>query len=60
VTSRAEQFVWERGWKGHEMLQLRRLADLSLVERLKWLEDAHDLVRRLAASGKDGIRGGDS
>lgn len=54
MTSRADEFVWERGWRAHEMLQLRRLADLPLAEKLKWLEDAHDLVRQLAASGKDG------
>ena len=42
--------AWEKGWGGHERAQLRRLANLSLIEKLRWLEEAHDLVRHLSLS----------
>jgi len=48
--SPSEQRTWERGWDGHELEQLRRLARLSLPEKLAWLEEAHRLVRQLAAA----------
>jgi hypothetical protein len=47
VNNPAQQPEWEPGWDGHERAQRRRLAQLSLSEKLKWLEEAHDLVRRL-------------
>jgi hypothetical protein len=31
---------WERDWSGHEDAQLRRLAALSLAQKLQWLEEA--------------------
>jgi hypothetical protein len=45
----ANEHVWERGWDEHEQQQLRRLAALTLREKLAWLEEAHRLVRQLAA-----------
>lgn len=39
---------WEAGWDAHEIAQLRRLAKLSFEEKLRWLEEADDLARRLA------------
>ena len=39
---------WEQGWDGHQEQQLRRLAELSLGEKLVWLEEAHRLVRQLS------------
>ena len=41
---------WEQGWDGHQEQQLRRLAELSLGEKLVWLEEAHRLVRQLSAA----------
>lgn len=38
---------WERGWEGHELSQLRRLAALSLREKIAWLEEAQALAKRL-------------
>lgn len=38
---------WERGWAGHELAQLRRLARLPLSQKLAWLEEAHRLVLQL-------------
>lgn len=49
--------VWENGWDGHEQHQLRRLAELSLADKLEWLEEADRLVRHLSGAGSD-IRGG--
>lgn len=40
--------VWERSWDGHLHAQLRRLAELSLYEKLGWLEQAHRLVEHLS------------
>ncbi|HBL18893.1 MAG TPA: hypothetical protein DD417_19565 [Elusimicrobia bacterium] len=45
-----DETLWERGWDGHEIAQRRRLARLTLAEKLAWLEEA----QRLAASS---IRG---
>ena len=38
---------WERGWEGHELSQLRRLAALPLREKIAWLEKAQVLARRV-------------
>ncbi len=48
--SPSEQHTWERGWEGHEIEQLSRLSRLSFPEKLAWLEEAHRLVRQLAAA----------
>ena len=39
--------AWEQGWRGHEEQQLGRLAALPLVDKLKWLEEAHRVARHL-------------
>lgn len=38
---------WERGWEGHELAQRRRMARLTLAEKLEWLESAQRLVLHL-------------
>lgn len=43
---------WERGWDGHARAQRKRLARLSLAERLAWLEEAHRLLLRIEDSRK--------
>lgn len=47
--------VWERGYEGHELAQLRRLAKLSLREKIQWLEEAQEMVLHLqrAKEAKD-------
>ena len=35
---------WERGWDGHALAQRRRMARLTLAEKLEWLESAQRLV----------------
>jgi hypothetical protein len=45
-----DERVWESGWEEHERRQRRRMAHLTLIEKLAWLEEAHVLVRRLEAS----------
>jgi hypothetical protein len=42
--------VCEKGWDGHQEEQLRRLAKLSLAEKLEWLEEADRVVRHLGRS----------
>ena len=49
-----EETVWERGWDGHRQAQLRRLAQLSLGEKLQWLEEAQQLVWRLSRHSSNG------
>ena len=39
-----EERTWERGWEGHAVAQRRRLARLTLAQKLEWLEQAHRLV----------------
>jgi hypothetical protein len=44
-----DERAWERGWEGHEAAQRRRLAKLTLIEKLEWLEQAQrvaDALRR--------------
>ena len=48
MTSGNQDEGWEQGWDGHQEQQLRRLAELSLGEKLVWLEEAHRLVRQLS------------
>ena len=48
MTDRSDTAMWERGWDGHEDAQRRRLAQLSLIEKIKWLEEAHELVTQLS------------
>ena len=47
MSSGPRESEWERGWDGHERAQRRRLARLPFTEKLRWLEEAHDLVGRL-------------
>ena len=57
-----DERLWEQGWEGHSLAQLRRLARLTLAEKLEWLEEAHRLVLHLesqrasreASSGEGG------
>ena len=49
-----DQHVWESGWDAHELAQRRRLASLTLAEKLAWLEDADRVVRHLRR-GRGGI-----
>jgi hypothetical protein len=53
------QQLWEKGWDAHERAQLLRLASLSLSEKLRWLEDAHTLVRHLRRRDHDDHRADD-
>ena len=50
MTNEAERTIQQaedNGFTDHESAQLRRLASLPLVEKLRWLEEAHRLVLRL-------------
>jgi hypothetical protein len=49
---------WERGWEEHTLAQRRRLARLPLVEKLRWLEEAQQIVERMRRDRgpKDGER----
>lgn len=38
---------WPRGFEEHTLAQRRRLAKLPLSERLRWLEEAHEVARKL-------------
>ena len=42
-----DERLWESGWEGHAIAQRRRMARLSLAEKLEWLESAQRLVRNL-------------
>lgn len=51
--SRREDTAWETGWAGHEAQQRRRLASLTLADKLEWLEEAQRLLRHLSAARRD-------
>jgi len=42
-----EERIWESGWEAHTQAQRRRLASLSLSEKLSWLESAQQLASHL-------------
>jgi hypothetical protein len=42
-----EERLWEVGWQGHASAQKRRLAALTLAEKLRWLEEAQQMVARM-------------
>ena len=52
----AEQ-TWERGWDGHAMEQLRRLARLSLAEKIAWLEQAQRVAQHLVKQSSNNPTG---
>jgi hypothetical protein len=37
--------MWEEGWAGHEEAQLLRMAGLSFEEKIRWLEEAQELIQ---------------
>ncbi len=44
-----EEQTWERGWDGHSLEQLRRLARLPLWDKIAWLEQAQRVAQHLTA-----------
>lgn len=47
VDSREER-GWDSGWDAHTIAQRRRLARLTLSEKLEWLEEAQQVARKLS------------
>ena len=41
---------WEAGWQGHELAQMKRLAALSLEQKIRWLESAQEMVLQMQAA----------
>ena len=54
----APETTWESGWDGHELAQLKRMAALTFIEKLSWLEEAQrtslQLQRARASIVSDG------
>ncbi len=46
-----DERVWEVGWEGHELAQMKRMAGLTLRQKIEWLEDAQRLVERIRSAG---------
>jgi hypothetical protein len=46
----AQILQWEHGWEEHQAMQLKRMANLSLPEKIAWLEEAHRLVLHLKSA----------
>jgi hypothetical protein len=44
-----EEAAWECGWDSHARAQRRRWARLSLIEKIRWLEEAQQIVQRFEA-----------
>ncbi len=42
-----DERLWEHGWEEHTLAQRRRLAKLPLIEKLRGLEEAQQLVERM-------------
>lgn len=49
---------WEAGFEGHERAQAARRAQLTLSEKLDWLEQAHRLVLELEIARRSSARRG--
>lgn len=39
--------MWEIGWEGHEEAQMFRMSKLSFSDKIKWLEEAQELMEKL-------------
>ena len=50
MSDTSQEHGWDRGWDDHDRRQLCRLASLPLTEKLRWLEEAHRLVRHLSGA----------
>ena len=46
----APEPLWESGWDGHDAAQRKRMAALTFMEKLAWLEDAHRVALSLAGA----------
>jgi len=44
---KARNNQWEKGWDGHRKAQLLRLSRLPFIEKLKWLDEAQDMIAAL-------------
>jgi hypothetical protein len=51
-----DERIWEVGFEGHETAQLRRLARLSFAEKMKWLEEAHQMVLAFEAQNTKNVK----
>lgn len=47
----SQETLWEKGWNGHKKAQLMRMARLPLRDKIKWLEEAQEVL--LHVSGKE-------
>jgi hypothetical protein len=45
--SLSEEHEWEVGWEGHERAQRRRIANLPLPVKIRWLEEMQKVVEHL-------------
>ena len=52
----AEQ-TWEHSRDGHALMQLRRLARLSLADKIAWLEQAQRVAQHLATQSDSSATG---
>lgn len=43
---------WDRGFEGHSLAQRRRMARMTLAEKLDWLEEAHRFVLAMQAKAR--------
>lgn len=41
------RLIWETGWDGHEKAQLLRMAALPFEEKLRWLDQAQDVIQTI-------------
>lgn len=47
MTNPTNERGWDAGWDEHTRAQRRRLAALSLIEKLEWLENAQRLAEHM-------------
>ncbi len=52
-----EDAGWPAGWEAHSRQQRRRLARLTLIEKIAWLEEAQRLVAALGHQDRRDDRG---
>ena len=56
MSDRDSEAGWDVGWEGHSLAQLRRMAKLTLIEKLEWLEQAQRTVEQLNTSRAGHVR----
>ena len=56
MSDRVKEPGWDAGWDSHSRAQMQRMARLTLIEKLEWLEQAQRMVEEMNKSRHGEVR----